>query len=826
MITVISRARLALATTALLLGLGPAAAGRPFEVDDLFRPEQVGNVALGGPVAFSRDGRRLAIVRVRPRSGSARLRGAAFDDLGRSDIWIQPAPGAPLVNLTDGARDDSGSWSPIWSPDGERLGFVSTRGGHPSLWMWNAADGSVSRISARGPLFTDGQPFAWLDGRRLLYAAQPLQWDEASSEAEESLHNVERGWRQAIAGSEPSADVQAETNNARASQLLLVGLDGNSAVLAEGISPIWRPSPTGSAAAWVAVETRDASAPSFGIAGIGRVVPPLTGPLPAQVVQGCLSWSRDSGRLAVIGRDRSGRLGLYIATLATGRVAEVPLADLWVGSCLSGGMSWSSGNGVLFRAKRRADVEASSYQSARNDWWYVKGREAAVNLTSGMTETPRRLFPATGGDGFIGSAGGEVWRIAPERHAIVNLTRDLADPVRDIAWPAFFTSNDSGPVAGCDYPEVLASLADGRLARLDTASGRSAPFALDGRLVAYAPASRSALTLSEGSAGLAMARIAADGGPAQALFRANAYLREIEPGRWQRIDYRSTRGEALVGWLLLPPDYRAGRRYPLISWVYPERVYGASPPSGSSIEDGDLFNFQVAAGRGYAVLFPSMPLGPYGVPEDPLARLQEGVMPAVDVAVSAGFADPDRLFVMGHSFGGFAVNGLVGQTDRFRAAVSIAGASDLISAFGTRSGELRYRDAHHDSSVVPLPDVIETGQFRMQAPPWRDPQRYVRNSPIFAVDHVRTPLLLIHGDLDYVPIQQSEEFYSALVRLGARAEFVRYLGEGHSPRSPANIRDMWRRVLAWFDRYGRIDRDAQGAMIWEGPVVRSTRHGS
>ena len=89
----------------------------------------------------------------------------------------------------------------------------------------------------------------------------------------------------------------------------------------------------------------------------------------------------------------------------------------------------------------------------------------------------------------------------------------------------------------------------------------------------------------------------------------------------------------------------------------------------------------------------------------------------------------------------------------------------------------------------------------MGNPPWKDLDRYLRNSPIFYVDRVRTPLMIIQGDLDYVAMQQGEEFFMSLYRQGKRAEFVRYWGEGHVIESPANIRDMWTRIFAWFDEF-------------------------
>jgi dipeptidyl aminopeptidase/acylaminoacyl peptidase len=89
----------------------------------------------------------------------------------------------------------------------------------------------------------------------------------------------------------------------------------------------------------------------------------------------------------------------------------------------------------------------------------------------------------------------------------------------------------------------------------------------------------------------------------------------------------------------------------------------------------------------------------------------------------------------------------------------------------------------------------------MGSPPYLDPDRYIRNSPLFHADQVRTPVLIIHGDLDAIAIQQAEEFFTALHRLGKHARFVRYWGEGHDIRSPANAVDMWTNIHAWLEEH-------------------------
>jgi len=90
---------------------------------------------------------------------------------------------------------------------------------------------------------------------------------------------------------------------------------------------------------------------------------------------------------------------------------------------------------------------------------------------------------------------------------------------------------------------------------------------------------------------------------------------------------------------------------------------------------------------------------------------------------------------------------------------------------------------------------------------------------------VETPLMIMQGDMDHVPIQQGEEFFTALYRQNKRARFVRYWGEGHLINSPANIRDMWHQIYSWFDEFLDISRDKRGNLLWDGEKVKS-RNGS
>jgi dipeptidyl aminopeptidase/acylaminoacyl peptidase len=291
----------------------------------------------------------------------------------------------------------------------------------------------------------------------------------------------------------------------------------------------------------------------------------------------------------------------------------------------------------------------------------------------------------------------------------------------------------------------------------------------------------------------------------------NSHLGEIADAKRTLIEYRGMDGDSLKAMLVLPLGYEPGKRYPLLVNVYAGLVtsdsnfhYLLSKHMVSSA------NLNLIPARGYAVLMPSMPLASWGEASDPYMDLPKGVMGAVDKAIDLGIAHPERLGLIGWSYGGYSTYSLVTLTHRFKAAVTLTGISDLVSMYGTFVAPIRYDEFAHEELFGPV--FGETGQARMGAPPWSDLWRYLRNSPIHFVDRVQTPLMIIQGDMDYVPIQQGEEFFTALYRMGKKAKFVRYWGEGHVISSPANVEDMWQRVFQWFDEHlAGMSLDTTGA---------------
>jgi len=273
------------------------------------------------------------------------------------------------------------------------------------------------------------------------------------------------------------------------------------------------------------------------------------------------------------------------------------------------------------------------------------------------------------------------------------------------------------------------------------------------------------------------------------LTRLNPQFDKYKMGSARLISWLGGDGQNLRGALLLPSDYKEGKRYPLIVWPYAGANLSHSFTIFGLAGQGPL-NMQLLATRGYGVLLPDSPqrLG------SPMLDLAKTVLPGVNKVIEMGMADPDRLGVFGHSNGGYSVLGLIVQTDRFRAAVEADGTADLIAAYGQmdRNGAAFFTS------------LLESGLDGLGGTPWQVPTRYMENSPLFYLDRVKTPLLLAHGaeDTTVAPFLAGE-IYVAMRRLGKEVEYARYNGESHSPLDWTydDQMDFCSRVINWFDAH-------------------------
>jgi dipeptidyl aminopeptidase/acylaminoacyl peptidase len=247
--------------------------------------------------------------------------------------------------------------------------------------------------------------------------------------------------------------------------------------------------------------------------------------------------------------------------------------------------------------------------------------------------------------------------------------------------------------------------------------------------------------------------------------------------------YESTGGTRVQGWLVKPPGFDSQAKYPLILHIHggPHSMYGV----------GFNYSFQNLAANGYLVLYTN-PRGSTGygtafgnaIDNDYPSVDYDDLMAGVDAVMARGFVDASRLYVTGVSGGGVLSAWIISHNNRFAAAAVRAPVIDWISFAGTT-------------------DITSWGFARFQPPYWQDPRRWLDHSPLMHVENVRTPVLLMTGELDLrTPIGQTEQYYQALRQLGVPAEMLRFAGEYHGTASkPSNFMRTQQYLLSWFERW-------------------------
>ena len=157
-----------------------------------------------------------------------------------------------------------------------------------------------------------------------------------------------------------------------------------------------------------------------------------------------------------------------------------------------------------------------------------------------------------------------------------------------------------------------------------------------------------------------------------------------------------------------------------------------------------------------------------------------------------GIADGERIGVWGHSFGGYGVLSLIVQTTRFKAAVDSAGVSNVISWYGQMG-------ASGSSIYIGQAEESITG-----GPLWQNRAAFIENSPVFYLDRVQTPLLILQGTSDDATNPtHSDQVFVFLRSLGKEVEYVKYKDQVHAPTlwSYPNQIDRLNRTIGWFDRW-------------------------
>lgn len=269
----------------------------------------------------------------------------------------------------------------------------------------------------------------------------------------------------------------------------------------------------------------------------------------------------------------------------------------------------------------------------------------------------------------------------------------------------------------------------------------------------------------------------------ETISTVNAALAGLAVPRIQRMRWAAPDGLDIEGLLVLPRGCEPDELSPLVVLVHggPTAAWSYAFPCGNR-------NAALLAEAGYAVLLPN-PRGSSGRGQQ-FARAVVGdlggaelsdTLSGVEACVDAGYADGERVGIMGASHGGFIAAWAPTQTTRFRAGVAVACVSDYLSL-------------HYTSNIGGLDDILFVGPDRVAD--------YLARSPIAYVDRCVTPMLIVHGEQDRCcPVSQAEELYGGLVENGVETELVIYPREGHGYIERAHQLDLWQRVQAWFDRH-------------------------
>lgn len=264
------------------------------------------------------------------------------------------------------------------------------------------------------------------------------------------------------------------------------------------------------------------------------------------------------------------------------------------------------------------------------------------------------------------------------------------------------------------------------------------------------------------------------------------FLSGVQLAEVRNVRFASRDGTEIEGFIYLPPGYDEALRYPTLL-----RIHG-----GPVSQYRHSFNFeaQLFAAHGYAVVMTN-PRGSSGYGQSFAQALwaewgnkdYEDVMAGIDYAIEQGIADPDRLGVGGWSYGGILTDHVIAKTDRFKAAIT--GASEVLYV------------ANYGHDHYQLEWEKELGL------PWENRDAWERISPFNHVENIVTPTLIMGGEQDWnVPIQNSEQLYQALKRLGREVQLVVYPGQSHGLRVPSYQKDRLERYLDWYDRYVKGDR--------------------
>jgi len=544
---------------------------------------------------------------------------------------------------------------------------------------------------------------------------------------------------------------------------------------------LWAASPDGSRLARLADLKGYAQTPRYSPDGTKLAVlytedmPRVAGPLqPMTPLAGVVGEKIYEQRLAVV-------------DLGTRRLTQITTTDVYVYE-----FDWTPDS--------KGWAAIAAHGSGDNNWWIA--RLYAVDAENGqMREIYKPNWqiaePHVSPDGksvaFIegvmsdeGLTGGDIYVVPVAGGAPRNLTPEIKASPSSMAW------------TGADHISVLANVDGNSGYTVLPAAGYAGGTSWKGWI------GEEVIGISTG-AWVPAASFSRDGAVTAVVRQSAITPPEVWAGPiagWKQIthvnkDIRANWGESrnvhwmnggtrVQGWLTLPKDYDAAKKYPLIVSVHG----GPSWACTSKWQAGGMGDTTTASLLGWFVLCPN-PRGSYGQGEaftqgnvkDFGGGDYRDIIAGVDAMIKDYPIDAKKIGIRGHSYGGYMTMWAETQTSRFAAAVAGAGLSDWQSYYGLND---------IDEWMIPF----------FGASVYDDPAVYQKSDPIRFVKNVKTPTLILVGDSDgEVPMPQSIEWYHALETLKVPAEMVVYPNEGHMFYKLADARDYNLRMLRWFERW-------------------------
>ncbi|KRA67047.1 hypothetical protein ASD89_02155 [Caulobacter sp. Root656] len=788
----------------------PSAAAAPFTLDRLLAQEQLGEVGLDP------SRRWLVVQRYAPWD-----RAPLYDldvhtrlGLGRIQVFDLAAGGRERsLDLPDGP----GYVSLGVSPAGRSLAVGRLTGHAFELGVVDLETGRARwlGVSPRQPVW--GPSVAWRGEAELLVAARPPDWPDfqfaVGFQAQERLARLwaasARGELAAtVLGSGRFAD---QTPRAPSVGLVRIALaTGRQTLLAPGDVSDFALAPDGrTVAAVIDGEPLQPTGPEPTTSGSEmrahrlRLVEVISGrvsdPCPdADLSPRFLAWSPDSRALLVYARRGQAAFadgGFWRAgidgqahPLALGSLRPVLEETFDKAGAPRGG--WLGGAPVVL-ARPAGGGRADYYRQDQGRW---------DRLTGALPAAPTLLGVSDGA--WAVAAQGQVWRLDPDRARPWGVKADRV--VSTVQRPPGFR----GVFSFAPALEDLALSGPGPAHRLTWPGPRipALPPARDG-LQARLMARGAVIEVASDPHGVASVAVSWPGRPPRVLASVNTALARVDFSTPLAVRHAGVDGEPLVSWLYLPPDWtpdwppsglldaRGQARPPVVVLPYPGEAPQATPASQAPGALRLTGNAQILAAAGYAALVPAMPYRPG---KEPIEGLADQMLAAVDAADAQGLVDGRRVAIWGHSYGGYAAVAAAAQSPRFKAVITSAPTVNLLSAYG-RIGPFLNVVPEGGLPIAASTGWHESGQARMGVPPWKDPQLYLRNSPIIQADKILAPLLIIYGDNDK-ELSQPQSLFAALYRQNKDALLVTYRNEGHVIQSPANVRDEHRRIFMLLDQ--------------------------